>query len=347
MKLSFCFDGAALLQDKKILGQLIRAKDSRQKRIIRERRRKRGVMRKLALLLAALFLMANGCVISPRRTVAGGGSGGSNSEFSLSANPTSQSVSAGAAATFTISVRAVNGFTGTVTLSASSASSTVTASFDNTTITGGSGTAVLTVSTTTTTPSGNVAITVTASDTANSVSQNISVNTSVQAAASMASALVPAAGCVNSPAGSGIQRVSLPFTPDAHGFTATFDVTPSTGAMDASLGFFSPAPTSHPPLSQFIHFSPASFVQAANGDVLIPSTLSYAAGQTYHFRLTENLPAATYSVFVTPPGATEIPLGTNLQVPLNQHGATTLNGWGLQVNAPDLATLAVCNFALR
>jgi hypothetical protein len=302
-------------------------------------------MRKLALLLAALFLVANGCVISPRRSVGGSGSGGSNSEFSLSANPTSQSVSAGAAATFTISVRAVNGFNGTVTLSASSASSTVSASFDNTTITGGSGSAVLTVSTTTTTPSGNVAITVTASDTANSVSQNISVNTSVQAAASMA-ALVPA-GCINSPAGSGIQRVSVPFTPDAHGFTATFDVTPSAGAMDASLGFFSPTPGPHPPLSRYIHFSPAGFMQAANGDTLIPSTLSYTAGQTYHFRLTENLPAATYSVFVTPPGATEIPLGTNLQVPIDQRGATTLAGWGLLVNGPDLATLSVCNFALR
>jgi hypothetical protein len=303
-------------------------------------------MRKLALLLAALFLGANGCVISPRRSVGGSGSGGSNSEFSLSASPTSQSVSAGAAATFTISVRAVNGFNGTVTLSASSASSTVSASFDNTTITGGSGSAVLTVSTTTTTPSGNVAVTVTATDTTNNVSQNISVNTSVQAAASMA-ALVPAAGCVNPPAGSGIQRVSLPFTPDAHGFTATFDVTPSTGAMDASLGFFPPTPGPHPSLSQFIHFSPAGFIQAANGDALIPSDLSYTADQTYHFRLTESLPAATYSVFVTPPGGAEIPLGTNLQVPTDQRGATTLNGWGLQVNGPNLATLAVCNFALR
>ena len=308
-------------------------------------------MRKIALLLTALFLVANGCVISPRRSVNGSGSGGSNSEFSLSANPTTQSVSAGAAATFTISVRAVNGFTGTVTLSASSASSTVAASFDNTTITGGSGSAILTVSTTSTTPTGNVAISVTASDTANNVSQNVSVTASVQAAASMA-ALVPAAGCVNSPAGSGIQRVSLPFTPDAHGFTATFDATPSTGAMDASLGFFSLAPGPHPPLSQFIHFNPAGFIQAANGDALIPSNLSYTAGQTYHFRLTENLPAATYSVFVTPPGAAEVPLGTNLQVPLNQRGATTLNGWGLRINdlldnRSDDATLSVCNFDLH
>ncbi|HEX3586543.1 MAG TPA: hypothetical protein VH024_11145, partial [Candidatus Angelobacter sp.] len=246
-------------------------------------------MHKFALLLATLFLVANGCVISPRRTVTGSGGGGSNSEFSLSADPTSQPVSAGAAATFTITIQAVNGFTGSVTLSASSNSSNVAASLDTTSITGGSGSAVLTVSTTSTTPSGNVTVTVTASDPTNNVSQNISITASVQGAASIASALVPA-GCVNSPAGSGIQRVSLPFTPDAHGFTATFDATPSTSAMDASLGFFSPTPDPHPPLSQFIHFSPAGFIQAANGDVLIPSTLPYTAGQTYHFRLTEDLP---------------------------------------------------------
>ena len=304
-------------------------------------------MRKLALLLAALFLVANGCVISPRRSVNGSGSGGSNSEFSLSANPTTQSVAAGAAATFTISVRAVNGFTGTVTLSASSASSTVAASFDNTSITGGSGSAVLTVSATSTAPSGNVTVKVTASDTANNVSQNVSITASVQGAAAIAGALVPAADCVNSPAGSGIQRVSLPFTPGAHGFMAAFDATPSTSAMDASLGFFSPTPGPHPPLSEFIHFSSAGFIQAANGDVLIPSTLPYTADQTYHFRLTENLPAATYSLFVTPPGTAEIPLGTNLQVPGGQRGATASTGWGLLVSGPDNATFSVCNFALR
>src|ERR1051326_338745 len=320
-------------------------KDS-QKRIVREHRRKRGCMRKLALLLATLFLVANGCVISPRRTVNGSGSGGSNSEFSLSANPTSQSISPGAAATFTISVQAVNGFTGTVTLRPSSPSSSVAASFDTTSITCGSGSAVLTVSTTSTTPTGNVTITVTASATANNVSHNVSITASVHGAASIASALVPTV-CVTSPAGSGIQRVSFPATPGDHGFTTTFDATPSTSAMDASLGFFSPTPGTQPALSEIIHFSPAGFIQAANGDALVPSNLPYAAGQIYHFRLTENLPAATYSLFVTPPGAAEIPLGTNLQVPSDQRGATTLTGLGLLLNGPADGTLSVCNFALR
>lgn len=303
-------------------------------------------MRKFALLLAALFLMANACVISPRRTVNGSGSGGGNSEFSLSANPTSQSVTAGASATYTISVQAVNGFTGTVTLSASAANSSVAASLDTTSITGGSGSAVLTVSATSTAPSGNVTITITASDTANNVSRNVSVTASVLGTASAASALVAATGCVNSPAGSGIQRVSLPSTPAAHGFTVTFDATPSA-AMDASLGFFAPSPGPPPPLSEFIHLNPAGFIQARDGDLFAPSSVRYTPGETYHFRLTENLPAATYSVFVTPPGAAEIPLGTNLQVPLDQRGATTLTGWGLTINGPDGATVNVCNFALQ
>src|SRR4029077_6601592 len=102
-------------------------------------------MRKLASLLSLLLIIANGCVISPRRNVSGTGSGGSNSEFSLSANPTSQVITAGGSATFTISVSAVNGFTGTVSLTASSSNTNITASFDNTTITGGSGSATLTV----------------------------------------------------------------------------------------------------------------------------------------------------------------------------------------------------------
>jgi hypothetical protein len=299
----------------------------------------------LALLLAALFLVANGCVISPRRSVSGSGGGG-NSEFSLSANPTSQSVSAGATATFTISVQAVNGFTGTVTLSASAANSSVAASLDTTSITGGSGSAVLTVSATSTASSGNVTITVTASDATNNVSQNVSVTASVQGAASTASALVPAADCVNSPAGSGIQRVSMPSTPGAHGFTATFGAAPSA-AIDASLGFFAPVPGRNPVLNEFIRFNPAGFIQARDRDVLAPSNVRYAAGEAYRFRLVENLPAATYSVFVTPPGAAEIPLGTNLQVPPGQRGATTLNGWGLLVSGPEGATLSVCSFALR
>lgn len=310
-------------------------------------------MRKLALLLASLLIVANGCVISPRRTVGSTtGGGGSNSEFSASASPTSQIITAGNSATYTISISALNGFTGTVSLTASSSNSNVVASFDTTTISGGSGSAVLTVSTTTSTPAGNTTITVTATDSSNNVSQSLSVTASVQAAASRAGAMITAksaatqSGCVSTPAGSIAQRVTFPVSP-TNDFTATFSVTPSSSSMDGSLGFFAPASSNQPALSSLINFSSAGVIQVRNGDSFTSSAVPYTAGETLQFRLVENLPATTYSLFVTPPGAAEVPLATDLQVPPAQRGATTLGGWGQLVNAPDGATLAVCNFSVQ
>ena len=310
-------------------------------------------MPRLTLLLALLLIFANGCVISPRRTVGSTTGGGGNSEFSLSASPTSQVITAGASATYTISVTAVNGFTGTVSLSSSTAGSNIIASFDTTSISGGSGTAVLTVSTTTATPSGNATITVTATDTSKSVSQNVLVTASVQGGASTAGTStmnrqVSAAGnatppgCTNASASANPQRVSFPVAPATHGFTATFVATPSSSSLDASLGFIDPASNRESALNSLIKFSPAGLIQVRDGEAFIP-TIPYAAGRTYQFRLIGNLPAATYSVFVTQPGAAEIPLATDLQFPSDQRGATTLGGWGLLTNAPDNATLSVCN----
>jgi hypothetical protein len=311
-------------------------------------------MRKLALLLSILLIIANGCVISPRRTVGSTtGGGGSNSEFSLSANPTSQSIIAGASGTYTITVSALNGFTGTVSLNASVSNSNVAASFDTTTITGGSGSATLTVSTTNATPAGNVTITVTASDTPKNISQNVSITAAIQNSAATVSTMIAAEsavsqpGCVSTPAGSTAQRISFPALSATAGFTATFSVTPSSSSMDAALGFFVPASSKHPALSSLINFAPAGVIQVRNGDSFTSSAVPYAAGETLQFRLVENLPATTYSLFVTPPAGAEVPLATDLQVPADQRGATTLGGWGQIVNAPDGATLAVCNFSLQ
>lgn len=117
--------------------------------------------------------------------------------------------------------------------------------------------------------------------------------------------------------------------------------------MNAALGFFAPASSNQPTLSSLINFSPAGVIQVRNGDSFTSSTVPYAAGGTLQFRLVEHLPATTYSLFVTPPGAAEVPLAIDLQVPSDQRGATTLGGWGQQVNAPDGATLSVCNFSLQ
>ncbi len=141
-------------------------------------------------------------------------------------------------------------------------------------------------------------------------------------------------GCVSTPTTSNAQRVSFPASP-ATGFTATFSVTPSSSSMDAALGFFAPATSKQPSLSSLINFSPAGVILVRDGDSFVSSGVSYSAGETLQFRLVENLPATTYSLFVTPQGGAEIPLATNLQVPSDQRGATTLGGLGQLVNAPD------------
>ena len=114
--------------------------------------------------------------------------------------------------------------------------------------------------------------------------------------------------------------------------------------MDATLGFFAPASST---LSSLISFNPDGAIHVTNGDSLVSSGVSYAAGETLQFRLVENLPAATYSLFVTPQGGAEIPLATDLQLPADQRGVTTVGGLGQRVNAPAGATLAVCDFSLQ
>jgi hypothetical protein len=82
-------------------------------------------------------------------------------DFSISASPASRSVVQGSGTTYSVTITALNGFTGTVGFSASGAPSGATPSFNPTQITT-SGSTTLTISTATTTPTGSYPITITA-----------------------------------------------------------------------------------------------------------------------------------------------------------------------------------------
>ena len=301
-------------------------------------------MRALAPFLLVCLIAANGCV-SPRRLVSPGSNNG-NSEFSVSVTPTTQAVTAGGQATFTVSVTPQSGFTGTVSFSAQ-AGGGVTTNVSPASITGGSGTTTLTVLTSSATPASNITITLTAVDPANNVSASTSVTLSVQSSPSTMAATVPTV-CVNADAGQGPQPDGAPAAPGAHGFVATFAATPSQPAMDGAVGFFAPNHGDQQVFGAFVRFSPAGLIQARDGaDFTASTNIPYAAGETYRFRLVANLPAVTYSAFVTPPGGSELLLGANLQVPPEQRGAATVTGGGLAAIAPDGASLTVCSFSLR
>ena len=81
-----------------------------------------------------------------------------NPDFTIAATPVAQTVTAGNLTTYAITVGAVNGFSGTVSLSASGMPAGATASFNPATITG-SGNSTLTVTTIGSTPVGAAALT--------------------------------------------------------------------------------------------------------------------------------------------------------------------------------------------
>jgi hypothetical protein len=78
--------------------------------------------------------------------------------FTISATPSSQTVTAGGNTTYTATITALNGFNGNVALTASGLPSGATASYNPTSVTG-SGSSTLTVATTTNTPAGTNTLT--------------------------------------------------------------------------------------------------------------------------------------------------------------------------------------------
>lgn len=85
---------------------------------------------------------------------------GAQPDFSLSASPTSRTVRHGSSTTYTLTVTALNGFTGTVSFTVTNLPSRSNASFSPSSVTG-SGSSTLTISTNRKTPTGTRTLTVT------------------------------------------------------------------------------------------------------------------------------------------------------------------------------------------
>jgi hypothetical protein len=278
--------------------------------------------------------------------VVGGGPGSSgNSEFSITVSPTSQIITAGNTGSYTVSVQAINGFSGTVSLSASVANSNVVASFNPPSVQG-TGSSTLTITTSSATPATTTTITITGADSNSGQSSNVSVTAVIQGGISTTDEKTPGE-CVNAAAGAGIQIAG--FSPArTAGFSATFAATPSAPAMEGDIGFSSRSAEGQAAFAGLVRFSRIGTILVRDGGSFSASTrVRYAAGETYHFRLVEDLPAVSYTVFVTPPGGMEVLLGSNLEIPSGQRGSPALEGWGAEVSSPGGAQLTVCSFTLR
>jgi Chitobiase/beta-hexosaminidase C-terminal domain/Right handed beta helix region len=130
-------------------------------------------------------------------------------------------------------------------------------------------------------------------------------------------------------------------------FTAQFDVTPSISPIDALIGFSLGSPTAYSGIAAIVRFNNAGVIDAYNGSGYSAVTnISYAAGETYHFRMVINVPAHTYSVFVTSPGGNELLVGENFGFRSPQASVTGLDHVVGSVVATPGGSIFVDNFAI-
>jgi len=125
-------------------------------------------------------------------------------------------------------------------------------------------------------------------------------------------------------------------------FTATFDATPSVSPENALVGLSKGAATAYSSIACIARFNPTGQIDAYNGTgYAAVSTINYSAGVTYHFTLVVNVPANTYSVYVTPAGGSELTVGLNYGFRI---AVTSLDTWDLDVNStPPGCTLTANN----
>jgi uncharacterized membrane protein len=250
-------------------------------------------------------------------------------DFSLSAS--SVTLTAGSAGNSTITVSAINGFGGVVSLSVSGFPTGVSDSLSPTSVPG-SGTSTLSIATLNTTPPGSYTLTVTG--TSGGVTHTATV------------ALTVNGTCTTATSGGAWQNTAI--ASETGTFTATFDATPSVSPFNAVVALSKGLQTGYTGFATLVRFNPSGGIDARNGGAYAPTTgIPFSAGSTYHFRLVINVPARTYSIFVTPPGGTELTLGTDFAFRSEQSTVTSLDHWGEFVNTSNPGSLTTCNFAIH
>jgi Chondroitinase B len=156
---------------------------------------------------------------------------------------------------------------------------------------------------------------------------------------------IQGAGCATATSGGGWQNVA--FFPQTATFTVEFDATPSAAPIDSVVGLSRGAQSAYTGFAALARFNPSGSIDARNGGAYAAaSSIPYSANVTYRFRLVVNVPAHNYSIFVTPAGGNELTVGTNFAFRTEQNTVTSLDWWGVNVNASTAGATTVCNFTV-
>ncbi|HTD22249.1 MAG TPA: chitinase [Terriglobales bacterium] len=250
------------------------------------------------------------------------------SDFTLSATPGSRTVTAGNVTSYTAAVGATNGFSGSVGLSVNGLPAGTTASFSPSSVSG-SGSSTLTVSTSSSTAAGSYTLTITGAS--GSLTHSAMVTLIVNPVAP---------SCVTATAGGAWQNTL--FANQTGTFAVQFDASVSVSPANAVVGLSNGAQTAYTGFAALARFNPSGDIDARNaGTYAADNVIPYSAGVTYHFRMVVNIPAHTYSVFVTAPGAAEQAVGSNFMFRTEQNTVSQLNWWGA---FSSVGSETACNF---
>jgi hypothetical protein len=140
---------------------------------------------------------------------------------------------------------------------------------------------------------------------------------------------------------------SLAFVSSQSGtFTAEVDATPLGSGIDAGVGISNGPQTAFGGLACIARFNTSGNIDARNGGAYAAAaTIPYSANTSYYFRFVVNVPAHTYSVYVTPSGGSEQAVGVNYAFRTEQQMVTSLNNYGLIVDST-LGSARLCNFTI-
>ena len=109
-------------------------------------------------------------------------------------------------------------------------------------------------------------------------------------------------------------------------FSAEYDVVPNVSNMNGTTGLSFGNATTWNDLAVIVGFSEAGQLNVRNGGVYTAdAVVPYSAGTSYHFRIVGDIPAHTYSVYVTEGAGAEIQLAKNYAFRSSQAAVSSLN----------------------
>lgn len=147
--------------------------------------------------------------------------------------------------------------------------------------------------------------------------------------------------CTHADAG---QWQNTAFAAQAGNFTAQWDAKPLADNIDSLHALTLGAQTSWTGLAAIVRFNSTGTIDARNGAGYgAAANIPYSANNVYHIRTVVNVPAKTYSVYVTPPGGAEQLLAQNYAFRTEQQGVASLDNFVVEA---EVGSSEACGFSV-